>query len=68
MNFEKNFEFTFEKENIKHLSTDYVKWSNKLSDLQELMRQMVLQINEKKAEKKLKVLNIALLFNFKKSK
>ena len=32
------------------------------------MRQMVLQINEKKAEKKLKVLNIALLFNFKKSK
>lgn len=46
------FEFTFSKENIKHLSTDYQKWSDKLSELQELMKQMVMQINEKKIAKK----------------
>ena len=48
----KKFEFTFSKENIKHLSTDYQKWSDKLSELQELMKQMVMQINEKKIAKK----------------
>jgi hypothetical protein len=34
---------------MKHLSTDYIKLSSKLNDLEELMKTMLTQINEKKA-------------------
>ena len=50
--FLKNFEFKFDNQNVKYLSDDYEKWLKKLSELQDLMRQMVTQINEKKTEKK----------------
>ena len=44
----KNFNFTFQKENIKYLCGDYNKWSNKLADLGELLRCMLQQINDKR--------------------
>ncbi len=44
----KIFEFTFQKDNMKTLGSDYLKWSNKLNDLESLMKTMVSQINEKR--------------------
>ena len=41
-------EFTFQKENFKHLGNDYVKWSSKLTELEHLMKVMLTQINEKR--------------------
>ena len=46
--FEKMFEFTFQKENMKTLGNDYMKWSNKLNELENLMKTMLSQINEKR--------------------
>lgn len=40
--------FNFEKENIQYLCADYKKWSKKLADLDELLKCMLHQINEKR--------------------
>lgn len=44
----KPFQFNFKRENIKYLSNDYAKWFAKMNDLEQLMRKMVVQINEKR--------------------
>ena len=43
-----DLEYKFQKENFKELSTDYIKWSSKLSDLESLMQAMLEQVNEKR--------------------
>ncbi|CAF0714492.1 unnamed protein product [Brachionus calyciflorus] len=42
--------FSFQKDNIKNLSDDYVKWSSKLNDLENLMTAMLTKVNEKRIE------------------
>jgi hypothetical protein len=46
--FDRKFEFTFQKENLKMLGVDYTKWHGKLSEMENLMRVMLSQINEKR--------------------
>lgn len=44
------FNFTFDKKNLNHISNDYLKLSNKVTELEELMKTLLTQFNQKKTK------------------
>ncbi|RNA21254.1 hypothetical protein BpHYR1_020360, partial [Brachionus plicatilis] len=42
--------FSFQNDNLKNLSNDYVKWTAKLNEVEKLMTAMLTKVNEKKME------------------
>ena len=44
------FNFTFDKKNLNQISNDYLKLSNKVTELEELMKTLLTQFNQKKTK------------------